>query len=417
MTRTPRSRRPASLVAAASAAALLGALLPVTLVAAPAQAANGCLNEAPTNVGPFPLVQPGEKCDDQVPPVATLESVSPQPNAAGFVRSGTITFTYRGAHTDADTDRIGFECKFWPFDTDGDGELEPQERTEPAQWTACGEGAGAPVQQKYEGLPDSAAVAYTFKVRAFDAVDRPIVATDPPGTGLFPGTPAETDLPDEQQTPVTTSFRVDTRPPVPRILNVPFDPLTPSLPMMTTDSPTFRLAAADGNVAFSCDIDGRDFPCAAGDTTFRRLGAGTKTLTVDATDQAGNPSTAPATTTFTVPADLELPAGGKWRETVSPRAFGGSYIETTAFGAKFAVEGTNVREVRLIATKRPEAGILRYKVPGNPNWAKVKLNSSRIERGAVLVLRNPSSKSFTGTMKFKTMSRGKLIEVDAIMLR
>ncbi|MCP6335896.1 hypothetical protein NL449_28155, partial [Klebsiella pneumoniae] len=85
-------------------------------------------------------------------------------------------------------------------------------------------------------------------------------------------------------------------------------------------------------------------------------------------------------------------------------------IETTAFGAKFAVEGTNVREVRLIATKRPQAGILRYKVPGNPNWAKAKLNSSRIERGAVIVLRNPSSKSFTGTMKFKTMSRGKLIE-------
>ncbi|MGV3563213.1 MAG: hypothetical protein ACO1ON_08005 [Nocardioides sp.] len=398
MTRTPRSRRPASLVAAASAAALLGALLPVTLVAAPAQAANGCLTEVPQGGGPLGPLTPGSRCDDQVPPEATLVSTAPAPNEAGFVSSRSLTFTFTGAHSDADTDPIGFECQF--FNT----------AAAPSEWESC----TSPVT--YSDLADTTAVPYTFKVRAFDAADRGIDATAATNPLLGSGG-AETDLSDTEDSPQSQVVKIDTRAPQAFIFNTPFDAETPSLPMLTTDSPTFRLASSEGNVVYRCDLDGRQIPCQDGNSTFRRLSAGTKVLSVSATDPAGNVDPDPATTTFTVPADIELPSGGKWRETASPRAFGGSYIETTAFGAKFAVEGTNVREVRLIATKRPQAGILRYKVPGNPNWAKVKLNSSRIERGTVIVLRNPSSKSFTGTMKFKTMSRGKLIEVDAIMLR
>ncbi len=398
MTRTPRSRRPASLVAAASAAALLGALLPVALAPTPAYAANGCLTEVPQDGGPLGPLPPGTRCDDQVPPEASLDSVSPAPNAAGFVSSRSLTFTFSGAHSDGDTDPIGFECQF--FNT----------AAEPSQWESC----TSPVT--YSDLADTTAVPYTFKVRAFDAADRGIDATAATNP-LFGTGGAETDLPDVEDTPESQVVKVDTRAPQAFIFNTPFDRETPSLPMLTTDSPTFRLGASEGNVVYRCDIDGRVVPCEDGNSTFPRLSPGTKVLRVAATDPAGNVDPDPATTTFTVPADVELPSGPKWRETASPRAFGGSYIETTAFGARFAVEGTNVREVRLIATKRPDAGILKYKTPGNPNWAKVKLNSKRIERGAVIVLRNPSSKSFTGTMKFKTMSTGRRVEVDAIMLR
>jgi hypothetical protein len=398
MTRTPRSRRPAPLVAAASAAALLGALLPVALATTPAYAANGCLTEVPQGGGPLGPLTPGTRCDDQVPPEATLVSTDPAPNTAGFVSNRSLTFTFTGAHSDADTDPIGFECQF--FNT----------AAEPTAWESC----TSPVT--YADLADTTAVPYTFKVRAFDAADRGIDATAATNP-LFGTGGAETDLPDVEDTPEVQVVKIDTRAPQAFIFNTPFDPQSPSLPMLTTDSPTFRLASSEGNVVYACDIDGRPLPCENGNSTFPRLSAGTKVLSVSATDPAGNVDPDPATTTFTVPADIEKPAGRKWRETASPRAFGGSYIETTQFGARFAVSGTNVREVRLIATKRPGAGILRYKVPGNPNWAKVKLNSGRIERGAVVVLRNPSSKSFTGTMRFKTMSRGKLVEVDAIMLR
>ena len=375
MTRTPRLRRPASLVAAVSAAALLGALLPVALAPTAAVAANGCLTEVETGQGPLGPLTPGTRCDDQVPPTATLDSVSPAPNEAGFVNSDALTFTFSGAHSDGDTDPIGFECQF--FST----------AAEPAGWDSCTSPA------TYDELPDTTSVPYTFRVRAFDAADRTIDATQPTDP-LFGTGGADTDL-----------------------FNTPFDAETPQLPMLTTDSPTFRLAASEGNVDYTCDIEGRSFPCENGNTTFKELEAGTRTLTVGATDPAGNVDPDPATTRFTVPEDIERPEGRDWREAATRKAFGGSYIETDRFGAKFSVSGVNVREVRLICTTRPGAGILRYKVPGNPNWAKAKMNSKTIQRQAVVTLRNPSSKSFTGKMRFKVMSRGKLVAVDAIMLR
>lgn len=397
MTRTPRLRRPASVMAAVSAAALLGALLPVAL-APTAVAANGCLTEAESEPGALGPLTPGSRCDDQVPPEATIDSVVPAANAAGYINTNSLTYTFSGAHTDADTDPIGFECQFYST------------AAEPTAWTGC----TSPVT--YSDLTDTTSVPYTFRVRAFDAADRDIDATEDTDP-LFGGGGADTDLSDTQEKPKTSVTKIDTRAPQSYIFNTPYDAETPELPMLETDSPTFRLAASEGNVTFQCDIDGRTFPCSNGNSTFNKLSPGTKTLSVGTTDLAGNVDPEPATTQFTVPADIERPEGTKWTESVSTKAFGGSYIETTQFGAKFGVEGENVREVRLICTTRPDAGILKYKIPGAVNWAKVKLNSKTIERQAVVILRNPSSKSFTGVMRFQTFSRNKLVAVDAIMMR
>ena len=172
MTRTPRLRRPATVTAAVSAAALLGALLPVTFAPA-AVAANGCLTEVETGAGPIPFLQPGGRCDDQVPPEATLESITPAPNNGGYVATDSLTFTFSGAHLDEDQDVIGFECQFYST------------AAEPTSWTSC----TSPVT--YDDLADTTSVPYTFKVRAFDAADRQIDATDDPSTNpLIPGTPA-----------------------------------------------------------------------------------------------------------------------------------------------------------------------------------------------------------------------------------
>lgn len=412
MTRTPRLRRTAPLVAAVSAAALLGAVLPVAL-SPTAVAANGCLTEQVTGAGEGPfgsVTDPGERCDDQVPPVASIVSVSPVPNQAGYINSKSLTFTYTGQHTDEDADVVGLQCKFWPTKDDP---------VEPRDWSDCGTAGEEPRTITYDNLADTTSVPYTFKVRAFDVSDSEIDATEPPAPGnvFGEGTPAETDLPDVQDGFDVETVKIDTRAPQSYLFNTPYDAETPELPMLETDSPVFRLAASEGNVTFQCTIDDQVFPCSTGNTLFPDLGPGTKTLSVGTTDLAGNVDPDPATTSFTVPADIPRPDGTRWTESTSPKAFGGSFIETTQFGAKFSVFGTNVREVRLICTKRPDAGILKYQTPGNPNWAKVKLNSKTIQRGAVVILRNASSQSFTGPMKFQVYSRGKLVSVDAIMMR
>ena len=136
MTRTPRLRRPATVTAAVSAAALLGALLPVTFAPA-AVAANGCLTEVETGAGPIPFLQPGGRCDDQVPPEATLESITPAPNNGGYVATDSLTFTFSGAHLDEDQDVIGFECQFYST------------AAEPTSWTSC----SSPVT--YDDLADT----------------------------------------------------------------------------------------------------------------------------------------------------------------------------------------------------------------------------------------------------------------------
>lgn len=398
---TRRARRAAALPAALSTAVLVGALLPLGL-ATPAHADAACTTEVPQGGGPLGPLTPGTRCDDQVPPVATLDSVSPAPNQAGYVNTDSLTFTFSGSHAgqEADTDAIGFECQFYAT------------AAEPAQWQSCTSPA------TYTDLADTTSVPWTFRVRAFDAADRQIDATAATNP-LFGTGGAETDLPDVQASPVSSVVKIDTRPPQTYIFNTPYDAESPDLPMLLTDSPQFRLASSEGGTTYDCTIEGETFPCHDGNTTFRDLGPGDKTLVVGATDRAGNVDPDPATTRFTVPEDIGLPAGkqgAKWQERTAAKAFGGSFIETTRYGARFQVSGDGVREVRLLGTTGPDVGLLKYKVPGGP-WIKVKMNAKVQERNAVVFVRKPTFKSFSGPLKFKVFSRGRPVAVDAIMLR
>jgi hypothetical protein len=392
-----------------SAAVLVGTLLPVLALPA-AQADPGCTSEAaPPGELPLPLplpspLGPGDRCDDSEAPVTSSVTAAPAANAAGFIAQDSVTFTFTGAHTDADADPIAFECQF--FNTP-----EPPAEDD---WTPCTS------PQTYPDLEDTrrqlggVETPYTFRVRAYDAADRGIDATAP--TNLLLGTGgAETDLPDTDQTPEQTSFKVDTQRPVASIFNTPFDRETPERPMITTDSPTLRINGNEPALVFDCDIDGREVPCRDDNVTFTDLGPGTQTLSVSVTDRAGNTSAAPATTSFTVPEDLVAP-GRRWRTRASRQAFGGDYLEASAYKTKITVAGVDVREVRLLANTGPKSGKLKYKTPGGA-WRKVKLGGKTTKRGQVVIVRNEQSAPFTGKIAFRVMSRGKPVQLDAIMLR
>lgn len=404
MTVPPSVRRGAAL----SVAALVGALLPVLAMPA-AHAEPGCLSEAaPPGELPIPLplpspIGPGDRCDDSEPPVTSAVTASPAPNEAGFIAQDSVTFTFSGAHTDADTDPIAFECQF--FNTP---EAPPED-----EWTAC----TSPTT--YDDLEDTRRelggreTPYTFRVRAYDAADRKIDATQ--NDLILGSNGAETDLPDVDQTPEEATFKLDTVAPVARIFNQPFDPETPDRPMLTTDSPTLRITGSESPLVYTCDIDGEAMPCRDDHVTFEDLGPGTRTLSVSVTDRAGNTSALPATTSFTVPEDLVSP-GRRWATKRRAKSFGGDYLEASAYKTKITVPGVDVREVRLLATTGPTSGKLKYKIPGGV-WQKVKLGGKRTTRSDVVVVRNEQSASFTGKIAFRVMSRGKPVQLDAIMLR
>ena len=71
---------------------------------------------------------------------------------------------------------------------------------------------------------------------------------------------------------------------------------------------------------------------------------------------------------------------------------------------------------RLLATTGPKSGKLKYKTPGGA-WRKVKLCGKTTKRGQVVIVRNEQSAPFTGKIAFRVMSRGKPVQLDAIMLR
>jgi hypothetical protein len=125
---------------------------------------------------------------------------------------------------------------------------------------ACGSG------QTYTGLADG---THTFTVAARDTAGN------------------------EDPSPASRSFTVDTAPPV-TTLNAS----GPSGPTSSA-SATFQFSS-EPDATFTCALNGDETPCNSGTKSYNGLPDGTYTFTVAATDRAGNDDGTPATRTFTV---------------------------------------------------------------------------------------------------------------------
>lgn len=381
--------------ALAAAVGLTGALLPVVLTTTPAKAADGpCLSEKAT--GSSPLLGGGTRCDDVSQPNTTITSVTPTPTTGGYVSSPNISIDFSGAYADAYTDPISFECRF----------------TDPTQaapaWSTC----FSPFVKR--DLADSRAGAYTFEVRAVDSNDIDIDATSRPGTALNPGTPATSDVPDLDETPASVSFRVDTTAPSVYILNVPFDKNNPDMPMVYTQSPSFRLAASEPAVSIACDIDGTSYPCASGLSTFPDLPPGDHRLTIAGTDAAGNTSVAPDSVQFAVPMNITATKAQGWTTFRRPSYVGGDYLTTSTKGAKLTIPASNYQEVRVLCSTGPKYGTVEVRIP-NSKPIIVNLARKKITRNDQIVLKEPYSLLRTGAITIKVVSSGKPVAIDGLL--
>ncbi|MBF4163913.1 hypothetical protein [Nocardioides acrostichi] len=394
---SPFRRTPAKpLTCALAASVVAGALLPVAFGTS-AHAADACTTEvAPTNqLG----VRSGAPCDDQSPPETTI-TAQPQVSAAGYASTHTLTFDFTGAYTDADTDPIVFQCQFF-------------QGTAPTDWSDC----TSPVTyDESDGVKDTTDTPFTFRVRAIDRADHQIDATaaGPLGPTLQPG--AATDLPDLDESPAQAQVFVDTTAPQTYIFGTPSDLESPQRPMTTTNSPTLQLAASERSVALACTVNDRSVPCSTGKQTFRRLAPGETTITAQATDRADNVGNI-AQTTFWVPADITVSDQPKWTTYKKGGYFGRTLARTTRRGATLSFEGTDVREVRLLATTGPGQGLLKYKTPGMKWWKKIPLGGKTLERKDVVLVRGTHANSFTGAFRLKTFRGGRPVSLDAIMMR
>ncbi|GAA4124562.1 hypothetical protein GCM10022215_32380 [Nocardioides fonticola] len=377
--------------ALAAAVGLTGALLPVVLTMPPAQAADGpCLSEKPTGGS---LLGGGTRCDDVNQPDTTITSATPTPTSGGYINSKSISIAFAGAYADADTDPISFECKF----------QDPTQAA--ASWSAC----TSPFSKS--DLNDSKAGNYTFSVRALDSNDNAIDATSKP-SGLG-GSGATSDIPDLDESPATMSFRVDTVAPAVYILNVPFDADNPDKPLVYTQSPSFRLAASEANVALTCTIDTTDYPCQVGITTFADLPPGDHTLTVNGADPAGNTDPTPESVQFAVPENITTTSKA-WTTLKQSTYVGGDYITTRTKGASVRVPADNYRDLRLLCSTGPKYGVVQLIFPsGKP--VTIDLYRKKRTRHDIIVIQDRFSQLRTGGVTIKVISDNKPVILDGLL--
>lgn len=392
-------------VAAAFAAVLAAATLPLVAPATPAGAADPCTSEVqPTD--PLLGLPIGAACDDTTPPATTLGAITPAVSG-GWLASTSVTIAFTGAHTDAgpagDNDPISFQCQF------------SNSAIAPTTWQAC----TSPVS--YDKLEERSATPYTFRVRAVDTPDHAHDITADP----FYAAPA--DLPDLDQTPAELVFRADaTTPSTFGFLRTDYyDQDRQDAPMVTAPKVQIRLqsneSGPDDAPTYRCRLDDRSVPCNDGLTTLRGLGAGMHEFTAAAIDPAGNVDPTPFAQRFFVPRDLttdDAPRSsrGDWRRVRSPGSFAGDYLQATAYGATLRFGVRNIRAIRLLAPAGPKLGKVDVRV-GQGAWTRVNLASKDAQKLRILQVRDELSGLLAGPLQIRVASRDRVVRVDAVMAR
>jgi hypothetical protein len=376
-------------------AGLVTTLLPVVVGAATPAAAAVCTDETDKS-GIWPA-QTG--CDDVTPPKATITTLTPEPNSLGYANTKSLKVEFTGAHTDADTGTIGFECQFY------------NATAAPATWTTC----TSPTT--YTDLTDTTAAPYTFRVRAVDVTDRDVQACD--ANAGVDGCLGDPDLPDHESPGAARTIAVDTVAPNTFLSRQPVDKIRPDWPVVTTATPVLAVNSNEP-AAFTCAVNGRGVtPCGPGTLTLRNLAPGDNTFVAQAVDRGGNADPTPVTTRFFVPSNIKKSKGSGWQTVRKPGLFGNDYVEARRVGQLLKIKRIRkVREVRLIAAVGPKAGIVQVRV-GTSQWYTVDLYAKKARFSQILV-RDEFSPLRSGTIQIRVKSlRGKKssVRLDALVAR
>ncbi|MDP2775522.1 MAG: hypothetical protein Q8O61_18360 [Nocardioides sp.] len=382
--RTPYRRRAALVLGA-----LVVGMLPAVALAPPASASEGCLADDPI----IPILLDLSGCDDTTPPETTITRSAPQPNGATYIRTDSISFEFAGSYTDEDTGTLEYKC-----------------RLDEAAWETCTS------PKTYTDLADSKA-GYRFQVKAIDATDAAVVWSD--STNIFSPV-TEPDPTDEDKTPATQTFKVDTTPPNTFIFNEPYDAIRPELPMVTNRNISLRLDSSESAtdvLRFVCALDGVSVPCKQGDTRLTKLKPGDRRFTAAAIDLAGNRDPSRDVTRFAVPRNLVAPARSGWRRVKGGQSyFAGDYLEARKVGATLVTKRATMRELRLIAPAGPNLGVIDIQI-GNGIRRKINLKAARYERFKVYVIRDEYAPRVSGriTIRARALPGHKVARVDALL--
>lgn len=359
----------------------------VPITATSAAATPGCTDETiPTAPNPVPILPPivtGDGCDDDTPSDTSV-AAAPAPNAAGFVSASTMTFTIGARVTDGDTGPFDFECMLT-----GPGQAH--------DWRTC----ASPVT--YSSLPDG---AYGFSARAVDLGDAARNPDSPLWVGSVP------DAPDVDQTPATLTWTQDTRAPFVFVTSTSYDEITPTQPVVTSETVPIRLNSSEPGSTFECRDNDVTVSCSGGRWELRDPAAGRHTFTARTIDRAGNASAWSAPIEFFVPRNLARQRG--WKEVRGTGFFHGEALTASRRGARLVLPRTKVGELRLLASSGRGLGKVRLRV-GRRDWHVVNLSGKRAASRQYVVIDRYSGMR-AGKIVIESLSN-KPVVLDAVVAR
>ncbi|MGZ4450223.1 MAG: hypothetical protein ACXVW1_05980 [Nocardioides sp.] len=403
----PLTRRTRRWTAAATALLAL-TLLPVLVGGGPAHAADPCLTEQQQPSDPGGTGVTTSVCDDITPPETTLDSTSPAVNSGGWVRETSVSFTFSGHYTDADTGALAYQCQLGTSSIPAD-----------ASWTSC----TSPATYDHLNQATQQALDYHFFVRAVDSDDQAIDATAPVGCAPLVCTPASSDKPDYDASPAGIAFRVDSIPPVTHTYLTSPVFLAPDddadQPMLLATSAQVRLDSQSDEAhpnKYACTLDGRAVACRDGITTLTGLTPGRHSFVAGATDPAGNQGPDAPALPFYVPRNLT--GSTPWHRVRESGYFAGDYLETSKVGATLSAPGRNVRVLRLIAPAGPNLGKVQVKVARSA-WFTVNLHAKTYERLHVYQVRDQYAPLVSGKIlvRVKSLPPHGVVRVDGVFTR
>ncbi len=365
---------------AGATALVLAASALVATGAAPAGATPGCTDETPPNV----LT---DGCDDSTPPETVLTSSS-TPNAAGFVSTSTMSFTFSSTVSDGDAGPFGFEC----------AQASPAAPT--PTWQPC----TSPVV--LSGLGDAGAEAYSFQVRAVDLGDRARTPDTLLGVGQV------VDTPDEDPTRAGLAWGQDTKVPFVFVTRSAYDEQTPTQPVVTSPTVALRLDSSEPGSVFECTDNDQPVACSGGRWELPDPAAGRHVFTARVIDKAGNSSAWADPVEFFVPTDLRRARG--WKDVAATGYLGGHALRATRRGARLVLPRTTVGELRLVAPSGPRLGKVRLRV-GRRDWHVVDLSGPRSALRQYVVIDRYSGVR-TGRIVIEALGGGKVL-VDGVVAR
>jgi len=368
--------------AAITAAGLFAVLLPTIGLGGTASAAGSCEHESNDQI--IPTFQ----CDDVTQPNTALQTSAP-PNAAGWIRTNSVTLTFQATDYGTDTDEMTFRCAF----SGPSGSFAEKTCTSP---------------MTLSGLTDSSE-PYTFRVYTVDSVDNVFTS------GLFDIT-KEVVTKDYDESAATVTWKQDTVAPRGMIVGGPYDEITPDLPVLWSRVTKYTLGSNEKPVTPVCSVNNRPLTCQLGTTHLTGLTAGTKTFAMRLKDPAGNVDPTLRTKKFTVPYNVlgTTTERQKWtRHTGATGYFSGDYLQTRKKGAQLS-KSVSFHELRILVPRGPGLGRFRIKV--GDYYFRIINEASTTARHEVVVLRGPQSTLMRGVLKLYTLD-AKPVQFDAIMYR